>query len=136
MCNLSKKISFGKKAIYALGNLAAKDPELRNDILKASALRPLLDIVEKSHNIQLVQGGTWALSKFIRTNPLPRFEEVMEAIPILSKIIQETHDSDTLVEAAWTLFRFSGLYVEQVLEANVSAGLVAQIKQALFKLFF
>jgi len=96
-----------------------------------------MDIVEKSDNIQMVKKGTWALSNLVRGDPLPKFELVKETIPMFSKIIKETEDFETLIDAVWAMGYLSDAERKQnslgrsVFDSSVCQGLVAHIKSAL-----
>jgi hypothetical protein len=98
-----ENIKVAEQAIWALGNIGGDNTDFRDQILKANALPPLVDIINKSDDVAVIKNGTWALSNLVRGNPLPKFELVKETIPTFSRVIQETNDIETLVDAAWAL---------------------------------
>jgi importin subunit alpha-1 len=53
-------------------------------ILKCGGLDPLLHIISTSNNKSTIKHGTWALSNLCRGRPLPKFELVKKAIPVLA----------------------------------------------------
>lgn len=93
-----------------------------------------MDIINKSDDVAVIKHGTWALSNLARGNPLPKFELVKDTIPTFSKVIQETEDIETLVDAAWAMCYLSDgkqdnrSRVNLVLETGICPGLIAHIK--------
>ena len=99
--------------------------------MKANALPPLMDIINKSNDVAVIKHGIWALSNLVRGNPLPKFELVKDTIPTFSKVIQETDDIETLVDAAWAMSYLSDgkqdNKVSLVLATGICPGLVRHI---------
>jgi importin subunit alpha-1 len=58
-------------------------------ILKNKGLPPLILLVQGATNRNTIKHGTWAISNLCRGRPLPDFNLVKEAIPIICKVIME-----------------------------------------------
>jgi len=122
-----------EQAIWALGNIGGDNAEFRDYILKSNVLAPLIEIVDKSGDEKVIKHGIWALSNLARGSPLPKFELVKSTIPIFSKVLQETDDLQTLVDAAWAMVYLSDgkndskNRVDLVLETKICHGLVRHI---------
>ncbi len=120
--------------IRCLGDLAEKDVDWRDQALKANAVRYIMDIIEKSDETQVIRNATCVLSTLVQKKPLPKFELVQEAIPLLFKLIQQTQDLEILSNAAWALFhildasRKQNSQVNSVYDTNICQDLVAHIK--------
>jgi importin subunit alpha-6/7 len=56
-------------------------------ILKYGGLTHLIKIVDESNNKNTIKHGTWAISNLCRGRPLPKFDQVKFAIPILAKML-------------------------------------------------
>jgi len=119
-----------EQAIWALGNIGGDNTEFRDHILKSNVLAPLIEIIDKTGDEKVIKHGIWALSNFARGNPLPKFELVKSTIPVFAKVIQQTDDLETLVDAAWAMVYLSdgknenNNRVDLVLQTNICHGLV------------
>jgi len=93
-----------EKSSWALGNIAADSPGLRDRLIASGALPPLLKVVEDPEVTQkVIKEGTYAISTLCRGRPLPPVEKVESAIPTLCKVIKSQTDKEVLTDAAWAL---------------------------------
>ena len=76
-------------------------------ILKYNGIDPLIKIIENTNNKNTVKHGTWALSNLCRGRPLPQYELVKSAIPILAKVLMTNSEYEVLTDAAWSLSNLS-----------------------------
>lgn len=86
-----------------MGNIAGDSSEFRDMILNCGGLKPLIHIIENSENKNTIKHGTWAISNLCRGKPLPDFELVKDAIPILARVIMKEDDLEVLTDATWAL---------------------------------
>ena len=93
----------------ALGNIAC-EPHGRDVLLDHGALYPLIEVLnqalDKKDNTLIKQGSN-ALSYLLKGDPLPDYERVVDAIPVLCCVIQEVSDVQVLKYALWALFHHS-----------------------------
>lgn len=54
----------------------------------------LVEVIEKSKDENIVKHGSWALSNLCRGNPLPKYENVKMAIPVLCNVISSGRIND------------------------------------------
>lgn len=61
--------------------------------------------IENSSVSYIVEHGLWALSNLCRGDPMPRFEFIKEALPVLSSKIVEgwITEKETLSDCLWAL---------------------------------
>jgi len=96
-----------EQAIWAIGNIAGDCASYRDLILKGGGLDSLVAILSNTKVQNTIKHGTWALSNLCRSQPLPRFELVTNAIPILGQIIKTQSDSEILTDAIWAFSHLS-----------------------------
>ena len=72
-------------------------------ILNCGGIKPLIKILQTTENKNTIKHGTWALSNLCRGKPLPDFEQVKEAIPILASVVIKEEDPEVLTDATWAL---------------------------------
>ena len=60
-------------------------------------------ILQTTENKDTIKIGTWAISHLCRGKPLPDFEQVKEAIPILARVVIKEEDQEVLKNAIWAL---------------------------------
>ena len=79
--------------------------------------------------VSIIRNATWALSNLCRGRPIPNWNEVVLALPTLSRLIT-VDDQDTLADACWTLSYLSDIpperldYLNDVINANVVPTLI------------
>jgi importin subunit alpha-6/7 len=77
-------------------------------ILKAGGINPLIQIIYNSDNKSTIKHGTWALSNLCRGKPLPEYELVKDALPVLAKVLLTQDDPEVITDATWALSYLSG----------------------------
>ena len=119
------------KAIWALGNIAGDSSEFRDMILNCGGIKPLIKILQTTENKNSIKHGTWALSNLCRGKPLPDFEQVKEAIPILASVVIKEDDPEVLTNATWALSHLSDgndSRIQSVIDTGCVPRLVALLK--------
>jgi len=76
-----------EQAIWAIGNISSDCVFYRDTIIKAGGLLNLVEIVERTSDETLIKHGCWALSNLCRGSPLPKYEQIKTAIPVLCRAI-------------------------------------------------
>ena len=89
----------------------------------------LEEALERKDNTSIKQ-GTWALSVLCQGNPLPAYEKVADATPILGTIIKEVTDLEVCSDALRALVSFSTekRKITRVLEADNIPSLVKYLE--------
>ncbi len=111
-----------------IGNIAV-ETTLRNVSLNYGVLHPLVDVLKEAlvkKDYKLIEQGTRALSNICSAEPLPVYERIADATPILCTIIQEATDIVVLKDAVWPLGYLSDTEekVTKLLESDVVPSLM------------
>lgn len=117
-----------EQAVWALGNIAGDSPECRNLVLEAGVLDPLLALCNQNSKLTLLRNATWALSNICRGKPLPPFQAVQAALPVLSALLF-LKDESVLTDACWAFSYISddsGPQNEQIAEV-IKCGAVPRL---------
>lgn len=70
-----------EQAIWALGNIAGDSAALRDAVLQAGALAPLLQQIQMGPKVSLLRNAVWVLSNLCRGRPPPALEQVRQRRP-------------------------------------------------------
>ena len=109
------------QAVWALGNIAGDSAKLRDLVLGAEALMPLLRQLDpNTTRMSMLRNATWTLSNFCRGKPQPNFELVKPALPTLAGLIY-SNDEEVLTDACWALSYLSDGTNEKI-QAVIDAG--------------
>ena len=122
------------QCIWALGNIAGDCPAMRDLVISNNIMYPLLTNINAELDstfpkVSIIRNATWALSNLCRGRPIPNWNEVVLALPTLSRLIT-VDDQDTLADACWTLSYLSDIpperldYLNDVINANVVPTLI------------
>lgn len=122
------------QCIWALGNIAGDCPNMRDMVLANNIMYPLLTNINSELDstfpkISIIRNATWALSNLCRGRPVPNWNEVVVALPTLSRLIT-VDDQDTLADACWSLSYLSDAppdhleRLNDVIKANVVPSLI------------
>lgn len=87
-----------------------------------------MKVVESSKDKSIIKQGTWALSNLLRGAPLPNYEDIKSAVPVLCKsILSEVLDNETLSDAMWAISYMSETHksrIQRVVETGVLPHIV------------
>ena len=128
------------QAAWLLGNLAGDGTTLRNRVLQANALTPLLQILSRpTCRMQTVRNAAWALSNFCRNEPHPSFIHIVRAaLPTLARLLHQSDDEDVIFDTCWALAYLTdspdiagGGECPQI-EAVVNAGVCSRLVEILY----
>jgi len=115
-----------EQSAWCLGNIAGDSTALRDVVLAANALQPLvLNIIQPASN-SLFSNCVWALSNFCRGKPQPAIAQVGPAIPAIADVLRGDNE-DARVDALWALSYISDggeEHIDAVLQSNVAPLLV------------
>lgn len=87
---LSRNMHVAEKAIWAIGNIASDCIFYRDSITRSGGVANLVQLLSNipKNSLRIEKHGCWALSNLCRGNPLPRYNNVESAIPVLCRYIQ------------------------------------------------
>ncbi|KIK53671.1 hypothetical protein GYMLUDRAFT_178634 [Collybiopsis luxurians FD-317 M1] len=115
-----------EQAVWALGNIAGDSFQCRDYLLQHGALRPVLTLLSKEHELSVLRTATWTLSNFCRgKSPRPDWELISPSLPVLTKLLYSFND-EILSNVCWTLsFLPDGENrIQAVIESGVCRRLV------------
>ncbi len=74
-----------EQAIWAIGNISSDCTFYRDSILREGGLINLIKIVQNPSikDQHIIQQTAWAMTNLCRGTPLPKYEYIKAAIPIL-----------------------------------------------------
>lgn len=84
-----------EQAIWAVGNISSDCVAYRDNIIRNGGITNLVEVIQKNLNDpNIIKHGAWALSNLCRGNPLPKYENIKEAIPLLCMLIAKEYIVD------------------------------------------
>lgn len=124
----STTLGIVEQAIWAIGNIASDCIYYRDQILRAGGLHNLATVVKQLNDDTLIKHCCWALSNLCRGTPLPKYDAVHEAIPILCKAIAHgrLNDKDIISDCCWAISYHSDSNKNKI-QVVVASGVIPRI---------
>lgn len=119
------------QSAWCLGNIAGDGPALRDLVLDAGAMQPLIANVMQPASTSLLNNCVWALSNFCRGKPAPELELVKAAVPVLASILIGGTEGDARTDALWALSYLSDGADERIQTVVDCQGLVPRLIELL-----
>jgi len=119
-------VLFILKALWALGNIAGDGPKLRDIIIEASAIEPIVQILEITAQADIIKMGVWALANLCKDKLSISFELIERVIAIFCSVIQKCIDPEVLVDAVWAvnILSHENIQIQRIIESGVLNALV------------
>jgi len=113
-------------ALWALGNIAGDGPKLRDIIIEASAIEPIVQILEITAQADIIKMGVWALANLCKDKLSIPFELIERVIAIFCSVIQKCIDPEVLVDAVWAvnILSHENIQIQRIIESGVLNALV------------
>jgi hypothetical protein len=92
-----------EQSAWCLGNVAGDGSRLRDLVLQAGGIGPIITNLENPASLSLLRNCTWTLSNLCRGKPQAPLAVVGPALPVLAKIVFQNQDVDSIVDAIWAL---------------------------------
>ncbi|KAL9644031.1 hypothetical protein ABK040_005499 [Willaertia magna] len=99
----SQSTDVRQQACWALGNIAGDSVKFRDEMLSVGLLDKLIDLLQNEQCLAVIRDATWSVSNCFRGKPLVPLDYVVQAMPILSKLILQSKDEEVLSDALWAL---------------------------------
>ena len=84
---LENKPGIADQAIWGIGNLAGDSPAVRDRVIDEGGVNAVINFINNTKNPNNLAQAAWALSNLCRGNPLPSYEKVYQALPVLCKVL-------------------------------------------------
>jgi len=115
-----------EQCLWGLGNIAGDSAQLRDVVIKAGAVEPMVKVLENAVGLAVKSTGIWALLNMYRVKPAAPYEAIEKAIPVFCSYLAKEDDPDILTNAAWGLSLGSDEEkgINGILESGVNSHLV------------
>lgn len=119
-----------EQAVWALGNIAGDSAGLRDAVLQAGILPPLIRLImHKETKTSLLRNATWTMSNLCRGKPQVRLEQIAPVIPIIAQLLNHP-DHEIQTDACWAFSYISddqtegNTKIQAILQQNIAPRLV------------
>eukprot|EP00595_Chromulina_sp_UTEXLB2642_P000224 CAMPEP_0196761652 /NCGR_PEP_ID=MMETSP1095-20130614/962_1 /TAXON_ID=96789 ORGANISM="Chromulina nebulosa, Strain UTEXLB2642" /NCGR_SAMPLE_ID=MMETSP1095 /ASSEMBLY_ACC=CAM_ASM_000446 /LENGTH=535 /DNA_ID=CAMNT_0042111497 /DNA_START=62 /DNA_END=1669 /DNA_ORIENTATION=- len=115
-----------EQAAWALGNISGDSVTCRDYVLSLNALPALTGVFVDQARLSTIRNATWTLSNLCRGKPVPPFETIKPALPLVARLLF-SQDIETVTDACWALSYLSdgpNKRIEAVLQTGVAPRLV------------
>lgn len=123
-----------EQAIWAIGNISSDCIFYRDTIIRAGGLHNLVEVVDKTQEETLIKHGCWALSNLCRGSPLPKYDFVKSAIPVLCRTIATGRltDKEIIADCCWAISYHSDANknkIQVVIESKVISKIIKNLDE-------
>jgi hypothetical protein len=121
-----------EQCTWCLGNIAGDAVDLRDMVLGAGGLEPLLINIMNPATDSLLSNVVWSLSNLCRGKPQPPLESIQSAIKVLSQLII-SKNAVAMLDACWALSYLSDgddSRIQVVIDSGVTPTLVELLGSA------
>ena len=117
-----------EQAIWAIGNISSDCIFYRDNIIRSGGLQNLVEVVTKTHEEALVKHGCWAISNLCRGSPLPKYDYVRYAVPVLCHCIAtgKLVDKEIISDCCWAVSYHSDAKKDKI-QAVIDSGVIPNI---------
>ena len=120
-----------EQCAWCLGNISGDSGPLRDAVLSAGGMQPLLQNISQPENKSLLSNSVWALSNLCRGKPRPPLRSIAPALPVIAQLLHGNLLEDK-VDLLWSLSYISDgddANIQAVIDADVVGTLVEIIGQ-------
>lgn len=116
-----------EQAIWAIGNIAGDSVQHRDLCLQSEGMPAVLQVLESTTKISCIRNAVWTISNFFRGAPKPRLDDLKPALPVLTRHLRKSSDTDVLTDALWSMSYISDgeyNYIQSVIDSGICDRLV------------
>lgn len=102
----SPHVEIIEQAVWGLGNLAGESPKIRDLVIKAGAVHPIADLLDRavdSASDGFIKNLSWTLSNLCRGRPVPDARQIERAIPTLCQVLLKKESADIITDVCWAM---------------------------------
>ncbi|XP_071549544.1 uncharacterized protein [Panulirus ornatus] len=121
-----------EQVVWALGNMAGDGLALRNRVVAAGVVKPLMALITKDSPTSLLNHLSWMLCNIFRSKDLEMAEEEkLLVLQAMKEHLLTRQDLVMLVDAIWALSYYidmGDVYIQQVVDAGILPMLVQHLQ--------
>lgn len=123
-----------EQAIWAIGNISSDCVFYRDTIIRAGGLINLVEVTKKITDETLIKHCCWALSNLCRGSPLPKYENIRHAIPVLCQAIAKgrLNDKEIIADCCWAISYHSDANknkIQLVVDSDVIPRIISHLEE-------
>ena len=115
-----------EQCAWCLGNISGDSGPLRDAVLSAGGMQPLLQNISQPENKSLLSNSVWALSNLCRGKPRPPLSSIAPALPVIANLLHAGSLLDDKADLLWSLS-----YISDGDDANIQAVIDAGVVKTL-----
>jgi len=115
-----------EQCAWCLGNISGDSAQLRDAVLSAGGMQPLLQNISQPENKSLLSNSVWALSNLCRGKPGPPLSSIAPALPVIKNLLPVGSLLDDKADLLWSLS-----YISDGDDANIQAVIDAGVVEML-----
>lgn len=107
----------------------------RDTIIRSAGLINLVEVVDRTTDETLIKHGCWALSNLCRGSPLPKYDLIKSAIPVLCRAIAKSRvtDREILADCCWAISYHSDANknkIQVVVDSEVIPRIIKNLEES------
>lgn len=124
----SSNMGIVEQAIWAIGNISSDCVFYRDTIIRSGGLVNLVEVTKKLTDETLIKHCCWALSNLCRGSPLPKYDNIKHAIPVLCHMIAQgkLNDKEIIADCCWAISYHSDANKNKI-QVVVESGVIPRI---------
>ena len=132
-----KFISVAHHCVWVIGNIATDSMQHRDACLEKD-LANLIVSFNKKHmgHDQLVETGTWALSRLVDKKPAPFWNQIETTLPFFISMLEQNISNMHSRDALWGIYYLSNSYLLNIVDAGVIPLVIKYLDQGEITLSF
>lgn len=138
--DLSEKfISVAHHCVWVIGNVATDSMEHRDSCLEKDLANLIVAFNKKftgSNHHQLLETGTWALSRLVDKKPAPFWNQIETTLPFFTSMLEQNISTLHTRDALWGIYYLSNSYLLNIVDAGLIPLVIKYLDQGEITLSF